>query len=90
MVPVGGDIRTMTVAWDTATTGNITIHKNDTLAYTTTANFNNVGGGAVAITIPTLSIISVAAGNRIEVKANRGGSPDNGIFGALSVVLYFT
>jgi hypothetical protein len=76
------------VAWDTSTTGTITIHKGGALAFPTAASFASVGGGTTVITVtPTITVV---AGNYIEVKANRGVSPDNGIFGALSVVLYFT
>jgi hypothetical protein len=96
VVPVSGTISVMTVAWDSASLGFITIHKTSggttTTIYTTngTTSFNTVGGGQTAI---TLAPLTVTAGQYIEVKANRGAgaTDDSGeSFGGLNAVLYFT
>jgi hypothetical protein len=87
----------MTVAWDSASSGFITIHRTNagitTTIHTTsgTTSFNTIGGGQTAITLAPA--LTVAAGQYIEVKANRGAGATNDSvesFGGLNVVLYFT
>ena len=91
VVPVDGTISVMTVAWDSASNGTITIFRNSILIYTSAAAFTT-NGGQIAITLTTsVALRTVTAGQYIEVKANRGASDDSvESFGGLNVVLYFT
>jgi hypothetical protein len=86
VVPLNGTLGTISVAWDTATTGTITIFRDGTSIYPSGAVFGTPATRVITLASPQ----SVTAGQYIEVKANKGGGLDDGIFGRLNVVLYFT
>jgi hypothetical protein len=86
VVPISSSITIMTVAYETGSTGTISIIKNGATApaaYTTSAIFTNpsTGGTTTPITIPTP--IQVAAGDTIQVRSNGAH------FDRTCVVLYF-